>query len=149
MESIASFVDWLLLRAPLSPLFFFSPVLFLFEMCFFFPAPIFLFYSFFRAKGKSLNCEEAVRGSDSTCGALYHSIPNDTALHCRYCSRHSPSQNTQGKIVSTHQLSFFLYYTVKFLCFPVALHISSFLCVVNTLTRISIPACVCLNKSCV
>ena len=81
--------------------------------------------------------------------ALYHSIPNDTALHCRHCSRHSPSQNTQGKIVSTHQLSFFLYYTVKFLCFPVALHISSFLCVVNTLTWISIPACVRLNKSCV
>lgn len=73
------------------PLFFFffsRRSLFCLKRVSFFPAPnfsfLFLFFPFFRAKGKSLNREEAVRGSDSTCAALYHSVTNEhcTALHC-------------------------------------------------------------------
>lgn len=148
MESIASFVDWLLLRAS-TPCFFFlfSPVAFLFETRFFFPCSELLFFiSFFPLLSGKRKIFKPWRSSQ---GLRLHvrcslSFSHQWTLHCT--ALHTVAAILQVKI---HKGKLLARINIFFPCaFPVALHISSFLCAVNRLTWISVlPVCACLNES--
>ena len=144
MESKASFVDGLLLRAPLSLLISLPGPFAVWNVFLFFCSDL-LFYSFL-GKRKIFKLG---RGSqwlrDSTCGALYHSIPKPSTAHC---SLHSSSQNTQGRYLSNSFFFFwvqvvFLFHRLRpyyFIIFLIDVDIYLFHAVVLKICRL---LCVC------
>ena len=147
MESKASFVDGLLLRAPLG-LLISLPGPFAVWNVFLFSAPIFFFILFW-AKGKSLNCEEAVRSVAQRlhvrCSLSFNPQRLPSTAHC---SRHSSSQNTQGRYLSNSFFFFwvqvvFLFHRLRpyyFIIFLIDVDIYLFHAVVLKICRL---LCVC------